>query len=389
MGNKQTWIYKWLILIAFGVTLNTILNNLGTVLGYTYKFVQIFYPFIYGIAIAYIIDIIMRLLSNIKLFSNHRALQILASYIIFLQVIILVLCAVIPQQIQSIQSLIDSKDYYIEQVYQWIEAINNKLGTQIDIGGILNLENSATNEKLGQLLLKYSETLVNTGTQLIQTVIQILTAFAASIYIVLDKYKLKRATLKLMHSMLNENVVEYLCKIVRIFDKQTTNFLVGKVFDQLIIGVLTFICMAIMGLPYSVLIQTIVGITNIIPVFGPFIGAIPGVLILLIENPIQAVWFGILIIIIQQLDGNFIGPKILGQTSNIQAFWILFQIVVGGNLAGVVGMILGVPIFVVVQTLLSEYQSKVLKNKGLQDKFGDTSTVNTIKNNNPDINKTT
>lgn len=331
----------------------------------------------------------MRLLSNIKLFSNHRALQILVSYIIFLQVIILVLCAVIPQQIQSIQSLIDSKDYYIEQVQQWIEAINNKLGTQIDIGGILNLENSATNEKLGQLLFKYSETLVNTGTQLIQTVIQILTAFAASIYIVLDKYKLKRATLKLMHSMLNENVVEYLCKIVRIFDKQTTNFLVGKVFDQLIIGVLTFICMAIMGLPYSVLIQTIVWITNIIPVFGPFIGAIPGVLILLIENPIQAVWFGILIIIIQQLDGNFIGPKILGQTSNIQAFWILFQIVVGGNLAGVVGMILGVPIFVVIQTLLSEYQNKVLKNKGLQEKFVDTSTVNTIKNNNPDINKTT
>ena len=161
-----------------------------------------------------------------------------------------------------------------------------------------------------------------------------------------------------MNTFLNKKTTDFICKVAKIFDRQTTNFLIGKILDSLIIGILTFILMYILGLPYQMLIATIVGITNIIPVFGPFIGAIPGILIIFLESPIQSLWFTVLILIIQQLDGNFIGPKILGQTQSVQAFWILFSIVVGGSLAGVLGMILGVPIFIVIQTLLSEYQQQ-------------------------------
>ena len=161
-----------------------------------------------------------------------------------------------------------------------------------------------------------------------------------------------------MNTFLNKKTTDFICKVAKIFDRQTTNFLIGKILDSLIIGILTFILMYILGLPYQMLIATIVGITNIIPVFGPFIGAIPGILIIFLESPIQSLWFTVLILIIQQLDGNFIGPKILGQTQSVQAFWILFSIVVGGSLAEVLGMILGVPIFIVIQTLLNEYQQQ-------------------------------
>ena len=139
----------------------------------------------------------------------------------------------------------------------------------------------------------------------------------------------------------------------------------GKIFDSAIIGVITFVAMAILRLDFALLISVFIGITNIIPVFGPFIGAIPSIFILLLVDPIQAVIFGVLILVIQQLDGNFIGPKILGSSIGISALWILFSIVVGGDLFGIVGMVVGVPVFATLYGLAQEFVHYTLDKRGI------------------------
>lgn len=358
---------KWYALVVFGVTLFVGLQHINVVIDVLEKVIDVFSPFLYGLGIAYVIDVMVRWMTG-KWLKNHRGIAILLSYIIFIQIIQLMLCAIIPQSIQSIVSLINNVDYYKELANNAVVNINDKLGTDLSISGIIGNQTSQNDEMVSNLLTQYSQKLVNTVGQIAQTSVKILTAFAASIYIVLDKYKLEEQCYKMMNTFLSRRTVEFICRVAKMFDSQTTSFFIGKILDSIIIGILTFIAMQVLQLPYSVLIQTIVGVTNIIPVFGPFIGAIPGILILLINNPIQALQFGVLIIIIQQLDGNFIGPKILGQTSNVQAFWILFQIVIGGNCAGVLGMILGVPVFIVVQTLLKEYQQQRFEQSSIVEK---------------------
>jgi predicted PurR-regulated permease PerM len=148
---------------------------------------------------------------------------------------------------------------------------------------------------------------------------------------------------------------------------QFGGFINGKIIDSAIIGVLCAILMSIIGLPYTVLVSTIVGITNIIPFFGPFIGAIPGTLIILLESPIQAFYFVILILALQQFDGNILGPKILGETSGLASFWVMFAILVGGGLFGFVGMVLGVPTFAVLYYYSGKLLRKKLKRKNMPE----------------------
>ena len=160
-------------------------------------------------------------------------------------------------------------------------------------------------------------------------------------------------------------IAENTLRICHYANVNFTGFFVGKIIDSAIIGVITFVAMAILRLDFALLISVFIGITNIIPVFGPFIGAIPSIFILLLVDPIQAVIFGVLILVIQQVDGNFIGPKILGSSIGISALWILFSIVVGGDLFGLVGMVVGVPLFATFYGLAREFVHYMLDKRGL------------------------
>lgn len=154
-------------------------------------------------------------------------------------------------------------------------------------------------------------------------------------------------------------------------NRSVGGFISGKIVDSIIIGILCFICMTVMKFDYSLLISVIVGVTNVIPIFGPIIGAIPGALLLLISAPKQFIPFLILILVIQQLDGKVIGPKILGEATGLPSFWVLFAILVGGGLLGVAGMIMGVPIFAVIYSLTKELINYLLKRKNMSEKTMD------------------
>jgi predicted PurR-regulated permease PerM len=184
-------------------------------------------------------------------------------------------------------------------------------------------------------------------------------------YLLIDKERFLALSKKTTRALFSETRANRIIELANRGNNIFGKFLSGKILDSFIIGVLTFVVITIFKMPYTILISFIVGITNIIPFFGPFIGAIPSAIIILFVSPIKALWFLVIILIIQQIDGNIIGPKILGDSLGISAFWILFSLLVTGKLFGLLGMIIGVPLFVFIYSIIKEIVEGRLKKKGL------------------------
>ncbi len=188
--------------------------------------------------------------------------------------------------------------------------------------------------------------------------------FAAA-YLMGNRKKFAAQGKKLIYSFVKVPVANGILDEINYINRVFGGFIDGKLLDSLIIGILCFIIMNFLNMPYSMLISVIVGVTNIIPFFGPFIGAIPSALIILTDSPIKCVYFLILILVLQQFDGNFLGPKILGDSTGLSSFWVLFSILLFGGLMGFVGMVIGVPTFAVIYDLIKKYSNWMLRKKKL------------------------
>ena len=186
-----------------------------------------------------------------------------------------------------------------------------------------------------------------------------------SVYLLASKELFYAHAKKLGYALFPKRVMDKLLEITHTSNNIFTGFIVGKIVDSTIIGVLCFIVMALFNWPYAMLISVIVGVTNVIPYFGPFIGAIPSILLLLIIDPRTAVMFGIFILILQQLDGNIIGPKILGDSTGLSAFWVVFSITLFSAIMGPIGMLIGVPTFAVIYSLIRDFAEWRLKTKNM------------------------
>jgi predicted PurR-regulated permease PerM len=188
-----------------------------------------------------------------------------------------------------------------------------------------------------------------------------------SFYLLGSKEKYAAQAKKIVYAFFSLETANRFISNTRFANKTFGGFFVGKIIDSIIIGILCFICTSIMGTPFCVLISVIVGVTNIIPFFGPFIGAIPGAILILTVDPMQALYFVIFIFILQQFDGNILGPAILGQSTGLGSIWVLFSILIFGDLFGFVGMIIGVPTFAVIYYLISKYVFKKLKEREMDE----------------------
>ena len=169
-----------------------------------------------------------------------------------------------------------------------------------------------------------------------------------------------------MAAIMDKDTAMHFEYVNRLTSKMFNSFIFGKALDSLVIGIVCYICMVVMNMPYAPLIGVVVGVTNMIPVFGPFLGAIPCAIILLLIDPIKAIEFVIFILILQQVDGNIIGPYILGDSMGLPTLWIMFAILIGGALFGVAGMFLGVPVFSVIYVLVREWTHERLKQKNIR-----------------------
>ena len=350
-----------------------------TILGKIIKtFLSVSAPITWGLVIAYLVNPIMvwtekRVKKLIERKKPHpkvnRIISTAIAMLLFVTVISALLAIILPQVLKSITSIFENVGVYINNCRDWINSLSNKYPELVKNANeqISTLEIDV-NEFVGNLLPKVGDFMVVITDRTFGFLIGIkdfLIGMIVAVYFLYDKEHFLAQLKKLTYAMLPEKAATGFFRVCTRTNSSISGFVSGKIVDSIIIGFLCFICMSVMKLDFAVLISVIIGITNVIPFFGPFIGAIPSGLLLLVSSPKQVIPFAILILIIQQLDGNVIGPKILGQSTGISAFWVLFSILVGGGLFGFAGMILGVPVFAVVYSLISEYINYRLKLKDM------------------------
>ncbi len=326
-------------------------------------------PFIMGFAIAYLLNAPMRFFET-KVFyklKHKHGLSIGTVYLLALLVVTVLLNMVLPQVVQSAR-------VFVYNVPMYLRNLNDLSQTVVDYFHI-------DNESLKSLVVTYNDLvrqvsnvlytklpdLLNLGFALGSGVVSGVTALISSIYMLAGKRKLIPQMKRLIYAFVptqRANVfLEYCRRANRIF----ASFINGKLIDSAIIGVLCFLFARLLKIPFAILVSVIVGITNIIPFFGPIIGAVPCLMILIIVQPWSALRFGLLIIVLQQFDGNILGPKILGDSTGLSAILVLLAIVVGGGLFGFVGMILGVPTFAVLYSILRDVTAEKLRKRGIRE----------------------
>lgn len=358
---------EWICVIFASIAFYLVLNNLGYFMGGFYELLRILSPFAGGVVLAFVLNPMAKWFHLVLLKDQPglRWISLLLSYAVAVLLLAMLAWLVIPQIVASIGILFNNLPGYFEGLQNTLLYLQENYGIKTD-NIMLMLDDSETMMKeLYSVASSAMPQIVSTVGNVASNFVAVFTAVASSVYMLSSKDRLIHQLKTLTHAFLPERVAENTLRVCHYANENFTGFFVGKIIDSAIIGVLTFVLMSLLRLDFALLVSVFVGITNIIPVFGPFIGAIPSIFILLLVDPVQALIFAVLILFIQQLDGNFIGPKILGQSIGISSLWVLFSIVVGGDLFGLVGMVIGVPLFATLYGLLHEIVVYLLDRRGI------------------------
>ena len=348
-----------------------LLKNFGTLWAFINKILGALSPFIIGAIFAFIFIPLRRKIEN-GWFKNlnfkpgtKRKLAVLICVVIMIIALVAFFWILIPQLADSISLFAASFDGYVETASNWIEQLNNADSKYVEM--FKSMIDSA-GEKVTAWLTGESGGLIAIFSYSVSLAMGIMNFFMGLIifiYILLDEEKIRRQFRSMLYAACSKDFADKVMKVVKLTSDTFSSFLFGKFLDSLIIGIITYIVVVIMKLPYAPLIAVVIGVTNMIPVFGPFLGAVPCTLILLIIDFWMAVEFVIFAIILQQIDGNIIGPRILGKSVGLPQIWVMFALLMGGALFGFVGMLVGVPCFSVIYTLVGEAVEKSLKKKNI------------------------
>lgn len=380
-NTKYTTIAVYTFLVICCVILFYLgVSQIGNVMDKLSSLMSIMQPIIIGCVLAYIFNFILKFyetkllkdeyLKKIKI-KSKRGLGILLTYLSVTILVVLFMQFVFPQLVESIVGLVNDIPLYINNLGE----LFNDVMTKINLNeGVQKAANENWNDFVNYIIKFVTNLLPVLGgmlASLASSIWNIILGLIVSIYLLIDKERFIALYKKVIYAVFPLNFAEKIIDLGKRCNLTFGRFIGGKILDSFIIGVLTFIILTIFKMPYTLLVSIIVGITNIIPFFGPFIGAVPSIIIILFVSPIKAAWFVLIILVIQQIDGNIIGPKILGNSIGISAFWILFSILVAGKLLGLVGMIIGVPLFAVIYTIIKELVENRLKKKGLKTETKD------------------
>ncbi|MBS6864711.1 MAG: AI-2E family transporter [Oscillospiraceae bacterium] len=348
-----------IIVVFAGVAFFLALSNFDAVKGQLASWVRIIAPFIWGLALAYLLDGPVRFFE--KKFHGHRGFAIVLACVLAVIVVSFLIGMVVPQVVESLMMLLNRVPEYMENLNQFIKSSNINLdGAEELIGSYQELLTRVTG-----LISAMLPKVVGYGMAIGSGLVSAITAVISSIYMLMSKDKLLRQLKKVVLAAFPLPRARRVLEECHHANQVFSGFINGKLIDSTIIGIICFVGMSLFRMPFAVLISVIVGVTNIIPFFGPFIGAIPSILILLIINPWDALGFAVFVLALQQFDGNILGPKILGDSTGLSAFWVLVAIIVGGGLFGFVGMVVGVPAFAVLYSLTSDILARRLAEKGI------------------------
>lgn len=344
-------------------------------------------PITYGLILAYLLNPLLNVIEHSFMLpvgkalfkKNHKRAKALARYtsiflawLVALVFIYTLFALIIPEIYKSIESLVEIVPEYGNRL---LKNANNILKENPDILKFLENFVSGFTTDFAEIMQKIQEWMPNLNVMItsltgsvyavVTALFNILVGIIVSVYILKDKEKFVAQFKRIFYSTMSLNKANNVIAFWRLTHDKFGNFITGKIFDSMIIGVLCFVILAIVNMPYTALISVIVGVTNVIPFFGPFIGAIPSAILILFADPIKCITFIIIIILLQQFDGNILGPRILGSTTGLSSFWVMFAILVGSGLFGIWGMVCSVPLFAVIYTLVRDGCRHSLRNKGV------------------------
>lgn len=375
MEFKNNKIKDYIFLSTYIILLIFFFINIKDIMNFLYKFLGILKPFIWGIAIAFILNIPVKLieknLGNGKFFKGmKRSFSITLTFLFFILAITLFILFIIPQLLSSISTLMNSIPEYLSQFEKFLKvnAINNSQ-SQVMMQNIINELLNMWKE-----ILKVTSQIVGTSLRYLLDftlgitygVINFFLALVLAIYMLASKEILISQLKLIIYAFVSKNKSDRIIELGKMCNEMFSKFILGQCTEALVIGVLCFIGMIILKMPYALLISVVIGVTALIPVFGAFLGTIPSAFIILIIDPIKALWFIIFIIVLQQLEGNLIYPRVVGSSIGLSALWVMFAMIVGGSLFGIIGMLIGIPIFGVVFKILKRVANRKINEKGIE-----------------------
>lgn len=369
-------VYAILLILAAVLCIN-FFRNYGNLRGLIESILSAMSPIFLGIVFAYLLNPLLRFFEN-KVFGRvgekknkhraRRALAVTATYVVFLAFLAGFFVLLIPQVLSGGKDFMDNLSGYIDSVNGWLSGISAKNPAFAEpIAKLTEFVRNLVSD-VSELIVKAVPAVTGALTGVLTALKNSLLGIALSVYFLFAKEQLGAMMKKICRSLLSDKRYHNLIRDVKIVDEKFSGYCFGTIVDSLLLGVACFIIMAIIGTPYYPLISLIIAVTNVIPFFGPIIGAVVGSFIIFLVSPIDVVWFLIMSIVVQQIEGNYITPKVLGSTTDLAPVWVMIATVLMSGLLGFIGMLIGVPLFAVLFVFVKRKVNRVLEEKEKQIK---------------------
>ena len=386
--NKNDIYFKWgltaVAVIVIALVISLIFSKLGPIATAISTIISTVSSVLYGVVMAFLMapvydrigiwvgEILSSLFPKWKKSDKYaKMVATLACLVILILVVFALIMMIIPELVNSITNVISYAPSGTQNLEAWLKDILNKNPNleKLIIGNYLDISERLSDIATTTVLPNVNTYIKNLSSGVINAlgvVVNIIIGLMVMMYLLNMKTTLASQAKKIVYAVAGVKIGNEIVTEARYIKNMFEKFIVGKIIDSIIIGIINYVFMAIIHMPYALLISVVVGVTNVIPFFGPFIGAIPSIILLLLISPVTALQFAVWILVLQQVDGNIIGPKILGQTTGLPSFWVLFSILLFGGLFGIVGMIIAVPTWAIIYRTISRLSEHFLKKKGLE-----------------------
>ena len=352
-----------------------LLHNVSVVQNLFHTTTELLMPFLVGLFMAFILNVPMRgierflaqLDSKGRVRKFYRPIGLLLSLCFVAAIVSTVMFIVLPELADTLRTISESVIQFLPQLEVWYNQLMEKLPELSAWIQMLDIDWSNLSQRLISFLQDGASSVVGSTVTLATSVFSLLFNFILglifAIYVLLQKEKLARQGKMLLYAYLPERRADQVLHVLRLSNRNFTNFLTGQCLEAVILGVLFFISMSIFRMPYAMMISVLIAFTALIPIFGAFIGCALGAFFIVVINPMQAFWFIVLFLVLQQLEGNLIYPRVVGNSVGLPAIWVLVAVTLGGSTLGIVGMLVFVPMFSVLYTLLKESTRKRLRKR--------------------------
>lgn len=363
---KDKRVREKIFLISYGIILFVLLVNYQWLFKFLNVVCKALYPFLIGFIIAFILNVLVKSIEEKflkKMKKYKRLLSVSSSLIIIIGFIVFLLAILIPQIHNAGTIFIENIPQYHDNLY----SLGEKIGLSHEQLEFLDIEKIKIKEKIVILIKDNKDTLIGASMGVASSVIFALTSFFIglifAVYLLMDKERLCGQLKKLLKAISKNDIYNKIVEVVKLSDVTFSNFVKVQVFEAFILGVLCFFGMLLLRIPYAATISVLVGVTALIPVFGGFIGCIVGAFLIFMINPLKSLTFILFFLVLQQIEGNFIYPKVVGNKIGLPSIWVLVAVTIGGSCGGVLGMLIGVPIISIVYSLLKIFVNKRYKDE--------------------------